>query len=445
LTPYTGGNLGDAAIQEAVIANIRARHGDAEIVGFTLSPEDTARLHCIPCFPLAALSIRHYAPPLTSAPEEHASPRKHGRLSGLKHLFRRARPIYGAFKLLYGLLVAMPRRLSAEIKHIRRSFALVKDLDLLVVSGGGQLDDYWGGPWGHPFSLLKWGLLARATGTRFVFMSVGACAINFPLSAFFMKHALHLATYRSYRDQTSREILAQIADVRRDLVLPDLVFSFAARGLPGTRTSSEGMMIGVSPMAYLSDKWPKENLAIYEKYLEELNAFLVGLLREGMRLCLFITDVLDIPTLARLTDHLKSFGFFRLGGNISVVQANTVYELVSHIASVDFVVASRLHGVLLSHLLNKPVVAISYDRKVTTYMADVEQSEYCLDIHGFDSTTLSKTLKTLISRGSVIQSLLKERTDAFEAALQAQYDAVLGPAQRNAQPNASVQERQQRG
>ena len=46
------GNLGDAAIQEAVIANIKKRVPNARLVGFSYIPDDTMKRHGIPCHPI---------------------------------------------------------------------------------------------------------------------------------------------------------------------------------------------------------------------------------------------------------------------------------------------------------------------------------------------------------------------------------------------------------
>src|SRR6516225_6955010 len=46
------GNLGDAAVQESVIANIRKRLPNAQLVGFSLVPDDTLRRHGIPSYPI---------------------------------------------------------------------------------------------------------------------------------------------------------------------------------------------------------------------------------------------------------------------------------------------------------------------------------------------------------------------------------------------------------
>ena len=60
LTPYDGGNLGDAAIQEALISNFRKYDPQVHLCGITLHPESTAARHHIPCYPLAAISRPYY-------------------------------------------------------------------------------------------------------------------------------------------------------------------------------------------------------------------------------------------------------------------------------------------------------------------------------------------------------------------------------------------------
>src|SRR6202008_2269922 len=53
------GNLGDAATQDALIANMKSRLPEAEIVGFSLNPNDTPKRQNIPCY-----SITHWHPGL---------------------------------------------------------------------------------------------------------------------------------------------------------------------------------------------------------------------------------------------------------------------------------------------------------------------------------------------------------------------------------------------
>src|SRR5262245_47408574 len=61
LTPYCGGNLGDAAIYTSTIDAIRARIPDAEIFGLNLFPAETRRLHGVVAYPLNGYSLEKYA------------------------------------------------------------------------------------------------------------------------------------------------------------------------------------------------------------------------------------------------------------------------------------------------------------------------------------------------------------------------------------------------
>ena len=54
VTPYTGGNLGDAAIQDAMIANLRQRMPGAQFFGITLSCDNFLKQHGVGAFPLRA-------------------------------------------------------------------------------------------------------------------------------------------------------------------------------------------------------------------------------------------------------------------------------------------------------------------------------------------------------------------------------------------------------
>ena len=44
----------------------------------------------------------------------------------------------------------------------------LKGMKVFVISGGGQLDDYWGGSWHHPYTLFMWARLAKLRGVKFI-------------------------------------------------------------------------------------------------------------------------------------------------------------------------------------------------------------------------------------------------------------------------------------
>lgn len=430
LTPYTGGNLGDAAIQEAVIGNIRRLLPSAEICLITLSPIITSQLHCVSSFPIGMTT---FSPGPMSEYVHGDTPRalaaeKLGLFSRLKAMVKRSAFLYSAVKLTNQMLVLIAARSGVrELLHITRAYRLMRGVSLLIVSGGGQLDDYWGGPWRHPYALFKWGLIAKAVGAKYVFLSVGKCSLESKVSAFFIRYALKLAAYRSYRDQVSKKQLEYMDFARNDSVYPDLAYSYVQKKLPLNPVNrNKGKIVGVSPIAYLSRYgWPKKNLSIYDRYIEALIHFVSDLIDRGHSVIFFSTDSVDRKVINEVVSRLPQNVLARANGQIHQPCTDTLDDLFTHLSNVDCVVASRLHGVLLSHLVRIPVLAISYDRKVDTYMAETGQTEYCLDIHTLKADLLIKTFQSLTTNADQIQLWLKRICDDYARVLMYQYDYVL--------------------
>ena len=425
LTPYDGGNLGDGAIQEALIGNFRRFDPQFWICGITLNPERTATLHSIPCYPLAVNSRPHYTVKTRSGPADSLDLPKGlpgGGVSGdfFSRWMGRARSslLLKPIKVLF--------RLIKEILHVFRSYYLLRRIDLLLVAGGGQLDEEWGGIWGHPYALMKWSVLARLAGTEFAFLSVGGCRIESRISRQFVRVALSLAYYRSYRDEGSRQIALGISRNADGPVVPDLAFSFPlTRNQPVMESGRKPIRVGVSPIAFARPGlWPMERIAIYTRYMTELSAFVASLLQSGMSVILFSSSTPDDQTFQDLRDRVSSQiekgDLIRLSSRDAV----TVGELVEVLRSVDLVVASRLHGLLLSFLTGKPSLGISYDRKVQRLMEDMDQASYCLDIRSFTCRELLDAFHDLQTKTDLIPQKLADIRHRHEILLENQYRLV---------------------
>lgn len=428
MTPYTGTNLGDWAIQEATIANVKERHPEASLHLVTILPTDTEELHGVPSVPINSLEPWPDDSAFTAAaaePEDgHADARPEARMLGrIKESLKSVKFAYAALKPTVDAL----RLARGELRHVGRTYRFLRDVDLLVVSGGGQLDEYWGGPWDHPYALFKWGLLAKATGTRFVVLSVGTCDLESKMSLFFIRQTLRLASYRSYRDRKSKELLHPMEFTRSDAVYPDLAFSYSDDVDFEQRPESEtsGRVVGVSPIAYLGKGWPKQDEAVFRQYFETLTGFVRTLLERGYSVVLFSTDGVDRAIVSDMVEALEN----EEGLDTSKLRhprTHTLPEFLEQVRQVDYVVASRLHGVILSHRLCLPVLAVSYDRKVDTHMEDVGLSKHTVDIHDLSLSSLVAAFDALINESQSIRSTLRGVNDRYERELRHQYDAVLG-------------------
>ncbi|MGA9778100.1 MAG: polysaccharide pyruvyl transferase family protein [Verrucomicrobiia bacterium] len=435
LTPYTGGNLGDGAIQEAIIHHLRRRLSEPQFRLVTLSPRITSELHGLPSFPIASSVYDGEPPSPESRDTAHLGSRKAsaGYKERIKRSLRRGSWLYGVIASAWRCvrrtgLVA--RRMERELRHLFRVYQLLKETDLLVMSGGGQIDDYWGGAFGHPYALFKWTSLARVTKTPVVFLSVGVCVLNSRLSRRFAHRALRLAEYRSYRDRGSKELLRDATFTLADPEYPDLAFSYPCtqqQTFFSRDSSSKRSVIGISPIAYLSPHvWPEHDPSVYERYLQTLCEFTAKVLEAGHTVVLFTSSLMDRFAVKDLQTRLQqSPRSESWGGRLQQVDQTCLDKQLEEIRKMDMVVASRLHGIILAHLLGKPSLAISYDRKVRAHMEDMAQERFCLKLRDCTLPQLWDAFAALELESPTISAAIRSKVKEYSEKLDQQYDFLL--------------------
>ena len=427
VSPCGYGNLGDAAIQDAVIANICSRFPDARIRGITLNPADTVQRHGIPAFPMSGTSITGYCGASSfgqSAPENKGRSGARARVGS--HV---ARALAWGPKRIARLLLprGWPGLIKNETIHIASAFDCLRDVDFLIFSGGGQLDDYWGGAWGHPYALLKWAILARLRGARPIFLSVGFGTLDSRLSRLFTRAALSLAKYRSYRDAGSRDLMRGAGFRRNDPVYPDLAYSYPLERLRlRDDRRSPARVIGLCPFSYCDPRvWPRKDAIAYSAYLQNLLSIVRSVIARGCRVSVFASGGSDRLAIADLWELLaREFSLDALA-SVDRHEVNSVNGFLEQAARVDVVVASRLHGIILAQLAETPTIALSYDRKVDVQMEAVGQGAFRLAIDEFKLGDFESCLDRLLAYREVIRTQIRARFAESRAQLEAQYVAIL--------------------
>jgi len=416
------GNLGNAAILSSVITNIRARNPNAEFIGITLSAEDTQRRHGISAFPISKTFRPNYCWAYTE-PHNNGNRRRVQWLGVVKGWLKKSEALRR--------LVRKVRVCQSELGHITKAGRLVRTLDCVMVGGGGAFDEFWGGRWGHPWTLFKFGALSRAFGVPFVILSVGKCSLEHPLSRFFAKSALRFASYCSFRDNDSLEAMHLIAPFLSGHLCPDLAYGYEvpeALGWYESDAARERLVVGVSPIAWFDPRsWPIKDTRRFQRYLHELAAMVIWLVRQQHRVMLFSTDSPDINVIRDLFAALPKE--VASSSKIEILPAppeQTTDDLLRKLCGTDLVIASRLHGVILSHLIALPVVAISYDPKVDSHMKEVEQFEYRLDIDKFDVGMLIERFGVLREARARESAHLRRMVQRYREEVNAQYNLLFG-------------------
>src|SRR5262249_8086474 len=100
-------------------------------------------------------------------------------------------------------------------------------------------------------------------------------------------------------------------------------------------------------------------------------------------------------------------------------------DLVSEIARADLIIANRYHGILISLMMNKPVLGVAYHEKSRALLAQAGQGDYVLNIADFRAEDLIERFQALEANAPLIKQQIAERMAPLRKALDEQYDTVL--------------------
>lgn len=399
---FGAGNIGNECTLQAMLANIRRYVPRAEIICICSNPEETAANYGIPAFPIRyAVSV--------------------DQLFGVH-----ARSANAFMRVLRKLVT-----LSTGPYRWYKAFKILQNKDMLLITGLGMLGDFGISPFGLHYDILGWSIVAKLCRCKLEFVSVGVGPIRETVSRWFVKAALALGDYRSYRDRFSKEYLERIGfSTVSDGVYPDLAFSFPKATLPfGHKREHRKMVIGVGLMQYYDRRGRSgSGNRIYRRYIESVADVICMLVNRGYTVRLLIGDAIyDQGVRLELRALLEAQGEEYVDARLVDEPASSVAELLSHLAATDLVVASRFHNVLLAIMLGKPVVALSYHEKIASLMDEFGLAEFCHDIEDFDADKVTRQITTLEREtGSVkCRALIERRTEDYRKALDEQYESIF--------------------
>lgn len=414
-----GGNLGDDATLESVIHNIRSRWPGASIFAFCMNPDDTRARHAIDAYPIRrktwAFGGGSTAETLTLQGRIKAGVGRHPAL-------------FAVLRTIHTVALKAPAACYEEVCFLAHSLRVLRSFDLLVISGGGQLTESWGGPWKFPYTIFKWILLARFAHVRPVFLNVGAGPLAHPLSKYFIRTALALADYVSFRDIKSAELVHHIGFRGETPVFPDAVYGLGTASCSLCHPATRRLLnVGIAPMPWgLEPLYDDGNPHAYDSLISSLAALGSRLLADQGRITLFCTDIgVDPPSVHDLQRALRESSWLPTDDLVDVAVPQTTTDLIRSMSSMDYVITCRFHGVVFAHLLNIPVIALSHHSKVTTLMNDLGLSRYCLDIRTITPDTLTERFLELAANADWIKSRMSSTYSSYKDTLERQFNNLF--------------------
>jgi polysaccharide pyruvyl transferase WcaK-like protein len=387
-------NIGNESTLQAILYHIRCYQPDAEVTCISTGPEATIATHQIDAIPISGNFIKGWLP--------------------RNPLLRVVRRIF----------IGIPNELCRWVN----GFMKLRRTDTLIVPGTGLLTDAYGlAGWG-PYNMFKWSLIAKVCRCKLLFVSVGAGPIYGALGRCFVKSALSLADFRSYRDNSTMQYLKGIGfRADNDRVYPDLVFSLPEAVIPHQDTKkSRRIVVGLGVMEYAGRySIARPSNEIYLAYLENLVSVVRWLLAQEHGVRLLIGDLADVPTKQEFKGLLRERLSLCDGEHIIDEPVFTVEDLLSQIAATDIVVATRFHNVLLALLCEKPVISISFHHKCESLMSAMGLSAYCLDINDFKADRLIEKFCDLEANAAKLKPLIRGKVREFRESLDEQYRLIF--------------------
>lgn len=388
--PFVSRNFGDTAIQTAVIQNLRRRCPGVEIVGICTEPEDTERTHGIDAFPLAWDRSRDGSEPLPWLPWRVRGPMQR--------------------------VLQWPRILG-----------IVRGLDLLVISGGGQLDEFWGGPYRHPYLLYAWTMAARCLGVPVAAFGVGWDQVESRAGQWFCVRAMGCAGYRYVRDEGTLQFLRRAGLTGPVDVGADPAFGLLGHGTPVLEPAvAPRRFVVISPISMNAVR--VEQRATHATQLEQLGRACGQWMQRGFDIRFVCTQpTMDGPWIPALTGGLPQGG---VGPGWRIVPVTGVDEYLSQVSGATFVVAARLHGLILALVTGAPVIGISYSRKIARLLQDLSLDAYLFEPGQATEADLLEKSQGLLDREAALRESIRGQLHAAGTQLDAAYDSLLALATR---------------
>jgi polysaccharide pyruvyl transferase WcaK-like protein len=268
--------------------------------------------------------------------------------------------------------------------------------------------------------LITWAAIARALGVPVAFFSVGVDQLFSRASESMAVNAVRLARMRSFRDRGSVDLL-RAAGLRRPCrVDPDPALGMNQPGSSVPRATA-GSVIVVSPISFRT--WTTVRETPYDHYLKALAAACDRWAGAGASLRFICSDVsMDPAAVAEVLSRVHEATRRRC----EFVEVRTVDEFLQSAATARYVVASRLHGLVLSVAAGVPVIALSPARKVFQFMQDCELAEYCIDIGAVDEDRLVALGIRVDCEQDRLRRKVADIAASSRMALSGAYDELVG-------------------
>lgn len=316
-------------------------------------------------------------------------------------------------KALYGVKSVNRWKLKEVAK-------VIKESDLLISGGGSLLQDVTSGKTvPYYLAIVK---IAQFYKKKVVFYSQGIGPVNKGFSRWLIKTVVNKVDGVYVRDAASKKLLEEIGIKQPVGAALDPVLGIEVPEEEKRAQNSKTVGIYIRP-------WMDE--AHDQNLIESMVPGLVYLMEQGYRLCFIPMHYeQDREIACRLAKAVKKVASQNekvdketLDKNIEVIDKMlSIKEVMVYTSSFEMVIGMRLHSLIMAAASKVPVLALSYDPKVTEFMKEMEL-ENCLN-------TTELTKQNFLEEVQKVEKAKEEQKEHLQKVLEAKKERIYLPIKR---------------
>lgn len=291
-------------------------------------------------------------------------------------------------------------------KHQITTYQSFKDMDLMVVKGGGFLhtykritDIYY-----LYYSLFNI-MLAHRLGKKVIIMPNSFGPFLGKFEKYIVKKVLNKCDLIYAREDISRRYLQDLLG-REVHLSPDLGFYISPNenedNLGDIKLPKSEIKVAITMRPYRFPEY-SDGEHRYEKYINEMFLVCKELIKNGYH-PVFVAHTLgpsahedDRIALNEVIEKLKEAGVSSANYTFADDSSLNCFGLTNLYSQVDYIIGTRFHSVIFAMTSFIPAIAISYSgHKTTGIMQDMGLEEYVVKIGEMDSKVLIEKFNKLV-------------------------------------------------
>jgi polysaccharide pyruvyl transferase WcaK-like protein len=185
-------------------------------------------------------------------------------------------------------------------------------------------------------------------------------------------------------------------------------------------------VVALGPMAFAKPQsWPTPDRALYDRYMHEMALLAAMLLERQYFLVIIWSARIDRGSAVQdLLDLMDPDTKKRFAEQMYLPVIVTWKDLVALLLDVDFLIATRLHSLILGFVAQAPAIAISFDPKVDWVMQDLGQADYLFPIRDFKAEEVVEGIEHLEINGNVVKEEIRTYQQETRSVSARQYDKL---------------------